>query len=44
MISPYISPLNIKKLNLSADKKYVLPGGQKKRRYLAYHTKNIFKK
>ncbi|MDB5135688.1 MAG: endonuclease family protein [Mucilaginibacter sp.] len=43
LISPYISPLNIKKLNLSKIKKYnIQPKGREK--YLDYHRKNIFKK
>lgn len=44
IISPYISPLNIKKLNLSIGKKYILPEGQRRKDYLIYHRKNIFKK
>lgn len=44
MISPYISPLNLKKLNLSPDKKYDIPNIQKRLKYLNYHRNNIFKK
>ena len=44
MISPYISPLNIKKLNLSPNKKYNLPKSTKRFSYLIYHRENIFKK
>lgn len=41
LISPYISPLNIKRLNLAPGRKYSLPKGRKD--YLNYHRKNIFK-
>lgn len=44
LISPYISPLNIKKLSLAQDKKFILPQSKKRNEYLAYHRKNIFKK
>lgn len=44
LISAYISPLNMKKLNLANGKKYVLPDSDKRREYLIYHRKNIFKK
>lgn len=44
LISPYISPLNIKKINLSHGRKYVIPASDKRREYLDYHRKNIFKK
>jgi putative restriction endonuclease len=43
LVSPYISPLNIKKLNLIKNKKYnIQPSGREK--YLDYHRNNIFKK
>jgi predicted restriction endonuclease len=42
-ISPYISPLNIKKLNLIPNKKYILPNDSKRLEYLEFHRKNIFK-
>lgn len=44
LISAYISPLNMKKLNLATGKKYVLPDSDKRREYLIYHRENIFKK
>jgi len=44
VISPYISPLNLKKMNLVAGKKYVLPPSEKRKEYLEYHRKNIYKK
>ncbi len=44
LISPYISPLNIKKLNLATSRKFVLPPSVKRCKYLAYHRENIFKK
>lgn len=44
LISPYISPLNIKKLSLAQRKKYDIPPSEKRKQYLAYHRGNIFKK
>ncbi len=44
IISPYISPLNIKKLSLAPNRKYVLPESEKRKEYLEYHRANIFKK
>ena len=44
MISPYISPLNLKKLNLAPDRKYEVPNIQQRIKYLVYHRDNIFKK
>ncbi|MDD4625235.1 MAG: HNH endonuclease [Candidatus Paceibacterota bacterium] len=44
IISPYISPLNIKKLNLTQGKKYTFPRTNKREEYLAYHRDHIFKK
>ena len=44
VISPYISPLNIKKLNLAQGRKYVFPQTDKRKKYLAYHREHIFKK
>jgi putative restriction endonuclease len=44
IISPYISPLNVKKLNLSAGKKFNIPKSEKRNAYLEYHRTNIFKK
>lgn len=43
LISPYISPLNLKKLNLSVGKRFSFPQSAKRTKYLAYHRKNIFK-
>lgn len=43
-ISPYISPLNLKKLNLANDKKYMIPASERRMNYLKYHRDNIFKK
>lgn len=42
LVSPYISPLNIKKLSLIPNKKYTLPKDRQK--YLKYHRENLFKK
>ncbi len=44
LLSPYISPLNLKKLNLVKGRKYNIPPSDKRRTYLNYHRKNIFKK
>lgn len=44
LISPYISPLNIKKMNLSQGRIYNIPPSESRRIYLAYHRENIFKK
>lgn len=44
LISPYISPLNIKKLSIARGRKYVIPPSEKRIEYLAYHRENIFKK
>lgn len=44
IISPYISPLNIKKLNLIANKKYEIPNIEHRKIYLNYHRDNILKK
>jgi len=44
IISPYISPLNIKKLNLIPDKKYEIPNIEQRKKYLVYHRENILKK
>ncbi len=43
LISPYISPLNLRKLNLVPDKKYDIPNIDKRKEYLKYHRTNIFK-
>ena len=43
LISPYISPLNIKKLNLAHGKKFIIPQTDKRKKYLAYHREYIFK-
>ncbi len=43
-ISPYISPLNIKKLSLVNGRKFTLPPSNKRKEYLAYHREHIFKK
>ena len=44
IISPYISPLNIKKLNLIPNKKYEIPNIEHRKIYLNYHRDNILKK
>lgn len=44
LISPYISPLNIKKLNLSSNKTFEIPSMTKRKTFLEYHRENIFKK
>ncbi len=44
MISPYISPLNIKKLNLTPNKVYEIVNLKERLKYLKYHRENIFKK
>jgi len=44
IISPYISPLNIKKLNLAHGRKFVIPPSEKRKQYLGYHRENILKK
>ena len=44
VISPYISPLNIKKLNLASGRKYHVLPTPKRKAYLAYHREHIFKK
>jgi len=44
LISPYISPLNIKKMNLIQGKKYNIPSSESRKNYLDYHRQNIFKK
>jgi predicted restriction endonuclease len=44
IISPYISPLNIKKLNLVPARKYEIPNIEHRKKYLVYHRTNIFKK
>lgn len=43
LISPYISPLNIKKLSLIHKKKYNIPEIAKRKKYLEYHRTLIFK-
>jgi len=43
-VSPYLSPLNIKRLGLIPDKKYNLQENQKRSIYLEYHRQNIFLK
>ncbi len=44
LISPYISPLNIKKLNLAKDRVFSIPNIEKRKTYLKYHRDYIFKK
>ena len=44
IISPYISPLNVKKMNLAQGRKYVIPASDGRKNYLAYHREYIFKK
>jgi len=43
IISPYISPLNIKKLNLVPNKKYEIQNIEFRKKYLVYHRANILK-
>ena len=44
LLSPYISPLNVKKMNLAQGRKYSIPPSSGRRNYLAYHREHIFKK
>jgi len=44
LISPYISPLNVKKMNLAQGRKYTVPPSDARKAYLAYHREHIFKK
>jgi len=44
IISPYISPLNIKKLNLAQGRKYIVSLTDKRKEYLDYHREHIFKR
>jgi len=44
LISPYISPLNVKKMNLAQGRKYTVPPSDERKVYLAYHREHIFKK
>jgi len=44
LLSPYISPLNVKKMNLAQGRKYSIPSSSGRRNYLAYHREHIFKK
>lgn len=44
IISPYLSPLNVKKLNLLKGRRYSIPATNERKFYLYYHRKNIFKK
>lgn len=44
LISPYVSPMNIKKLNLTPKRKYIVPNIEKRKKYLEYHRSNVFKK
>ncbi len=43
-VSPYLSPLNIKRLGIIPNKKYDLQENKKRSKYLEYHRDNIFKK
>lgn len=43
LISPYISPLNVKKLNLAPGRKYEVLSHKKRSIYLTYHREKIFK-
>ena len=43
-VSPYLSPLNTKRLGLIDNKKYDLTVNKKRSGYLEYHRINIFKK
>ncbi|MDP3955801.1 MAG: HNH endonuclease [bacterium] len=44
LLSPYISPLNVKKMNLAQGRKYSIPPSSGRKNYLAYHREHIFKK
>lgn len=44
LVSPYLSPLNIKRLSLKPDCKYNLLYNKKRSEYLEFHRNNIFKK
>jgi len=44
IISPHISPLNLRKLNLTQGRKYVIPSVADRITYLTYHRENIFKR
>lgn len=44
LISPYISPLNIKKMNLRQGQRFVIPISDERKVYLSYHREHIFKK
>jgi predicted restriction endonuclease len=44
LLSPYISPLNLKKLNLVKGKRYSIPPSDRRKEYLQYHRDHIFKK
>ncbi len=44
VLSPYISPLNLKKLNLAKGRKYNIPPSDKRRDYISYHREHILKK
>ena len=44
IISPYISPLNVKKMNLAQGRRYSIPPSNGRKSYLAYHREHIFKK
>lgn len=44
LISPYISPLNVKKMNLAQGRKYTVPPSDERKIYLTYHREHIFKK
>ncbi len=43
-VSPYLSPLNTKRLGLIPDKQYNLQEHKKRSDYLDYHRQNIYKK
>ena len=43
-VSPYLSPLNTKRLGLIPDKQYNLQEHKKRSDYPDYHRKNIYKK
>ncbi len=44
IISPYISPLNIKKLGLVPEKRYEIPNIERRKKYLAYHRESILRR
>ena len=44
LVSPYLSPLNIKRLGLKPNSQYNLQYNKQRSEYLEFHRQNIFKK